>query len=94
MSSSARAAAAGMTASTVVALTAGLSMLQPLSTDLYLPALPAIASHFDATVAQVQWTLSVFIAVFGLWQVVAGPLQMQRHRPPHGAETDEADLHS
>jgi MFS transporter, DHA1 family, multidrug resistance protein len=79
---SARLAAAGMTTSTVVALTAGLSMLQPLSTDLYLPTLPAIASHFDASVATVQWTLSVFIAVFGLWQLVAGPLTDRYGRYP------------
>jgi len=74
MSSSARLAAAGLTAPTVLTLTAGLSMLQPLSTDLYLPTLPAIANHFDASVATVQWTLSVFIAVFGTWQLAAGPL--------------------
>ncbi len=82
MTGSARLAAAGMTTSTIVALTAGLSMLQPLSTDLYLPTLPAIASHFDASVATVQWTLSVFIAVFGLWQLVAGPLTDRYGRYP------------
>ena len=82
MSSSARLAAAGLTASTVMLLTAGLSMLQPLSTDLYLPTLPAIAAHFDASVATVQWTLSVFIAVFGAWQLVAGPLTDRYGRYP------------
>jgi DHA1 family bicyclomycin/chloramphenicol resistance-like MFS transporter len=82
MSSSARLAAAGLTASTVMVLTAGLSMLQPLSTDLYLPTLPAIASHFDASVATVQWTLSVFIGVFGAWQLVAGPLSDRYGRYP------------
>ena len=54
-------------------LVAGLSMLQPLSTDLYLPTLPGIAADFDATTTDVQWTLSAFIAAFGLWQLVAGP---------------------
>ena len=82
MSSTERLAAAGLTASTVMLLTAGLSMLQPLSTDLYLPTLPAIASHFDASVATVQWTLSVFIAVFGAWQLVAGPLTDRYGRYP------------
>ncbi|MGB3428174.1 MAG: multidrug effflux MFS transporter [Burkholderiaceae bacterium] len=82
MSSSARLAAAGLTASTVMLLTAGLSMLQPLSTDLYLPTLPAIAAHFDASVSTVQWTLSVFIAVFGAWQLVAGPLTDRFGRYP------------
>jgi DHA1 family bicyclomycin/chloramphenicol resistance-like MFS transporter len=82
MSSAARLAAAGMTASTVVTLTAGLSMLQPLSTDLYLPALPSIATHFDVGVGTVQWTLSVFIGVFGVWQLVAGPLTDRFGRYP------------
>jgi DHA1 family bicyclomycin/chloramphenicol resistance-like MFS transporter len=82
MTSSARLAAVGMTASTVLTLIAGLSMLQPLSTDLYLPTLPSIGAHFDASVATVQWTLSVFIAVFGLWQLVAGPLTDRFGRYP------------
>jgi DHA1 family bicyclomycin/chloramphenicol resistance-like MFS transporter len=82
MSVAARPPAAGMSAATVIALTAGLSMLQPLSTDAYLPALPAIAAHFDASVATVQWTLSVFVAVFGLWQLVAGPLTDRYGRYP------------
>lgn len=82
MTSSARLAAVGLTAPTVLWLVAGLSMLQPLSTDLYLPTLPAIAGHFDASVASVQWTLSVFIAVFGVWQLVAGPLTDRYGRYP------------
>jgi DHA1 family bicyclomycin/chloramphenicol resistance-like MFS transporter len=57
-------------------------MLQPLSTDLYLPTLPGIASAFDATPAYVQWTLSAFIAAFGLWQLVAGPLSDRYGRRP------------
>lgn len=63
-------------------LVAVLSMLQPLSTDLYLPALPGIASAFDASTADVQWTLSAFIAAFGLWQLVAGPLSDRYGRRP------------
>ncbi len=72
----------GLAPATVVALIAGLSMLQPLATDLYLPTLPAIATHFDASVATVQWTLSVFIAVFGGWQLIAGPLTDKFGRYP------------
>ena len=63
-------------------LTAGLLMLQPLATDLYLPALPGIAEHFDVGVATVQWTLSVFVATFGIWQLVAGPLSDRFGRYP------------
>jgi DHA1 family bicyclomycin/chloramphenicol resistance-like MFS transporter len=67
---------------TLLWLTAGLMMLQPLSTDLYLPTLPGIAAHFHVGVATVQWTLSVFIAVFGGWQLVAGPLSDRFGRYP------------
>lgn len=69
-------------AGTLLWLTAGLLMLQPLATDLYLPALPGIAAYFDVGVATVQWTLSIFIATFGAWQLVAGPLSDRFGRYP------------
>jgi DHA1 family bicyclomycin/chloramphenicol resistance-like MFS transporter len=82
MTESARPAAVAPTASTVVWLVGGLSMLQPLSTDLYLPTLPAIAVALSADVQSVQATLSVFIAAFGLWQLIAGPLSDRYGRAP------------
>ncbi len=78
----ARLAAAGLTATTILLLTAGLSMLQPLSTDLYLSTLPGIATYFNASVASVQSTLWIFIAAFGSWQLVAGPLSDRFGRYP------------
>lgn len=80
--STARLAATGLTATTVLWFTAGLSMLQPLATDLYLPTLPGIAAYFDTTVATVQWTLSIFVAAFGAWQLVAGPVSDRYGRYP------------
>lgn len=82
MTGSVRLHVAGLTATTVLWLTAGLSMLQPLATDLYLPALPGIAAYFDASVATVQWTLSIFVAAFGAWQLVAGPVSDRYGRYP------------
>ncbi len=82
MTSGVRLHVAGLTATTVLWLTAGLSMLQPLATDLYLPTLPGIAAYFDTTVATVQWTLSVFVAAFGAWQLVAGPVSDRYGRYP------------
>lgn len=75
-------AVAGLGAATVLWLTAGLSMMQPLATDMYLPTLPAIAGDFDASVATVQATLWTFISVFGFWQLVAGPLSDRFGRYP------------
>jgi MFS transporter, DHA1 family, multidrug resistance protein len=79
---STRATAAGLTTFTVMWLVALLSMLQPLATDLYLPTLPALAAALSADVAQVQWTLSAFVAAFGLWQLAAGPLSDRFGRRP------------
>ncbi|MEP6609144.1 MAG: multidrug effflux MFS transporter [Burkholderiaceae bacterium] len=78
----ARLAAVGLTATTILLLTAGLSMLQPLATDLYLPTMPGIAAYFNASVASVQSTLWIFIAAFGTWQLVAGPLSDRFGRYP------------
>jgi DHA1 family bicyclomycin/chloramphenicol resistance-like MFS transporter len=48
--------------------------LQPVTTDLYLPALPAITQGFSAPVAQAQLTLTALLLAFGLSQLVWGPL--------------------
>lgn len=74
--------AAALSAGALLGLTAGLMMLQPLATDLYLPALPGIASYFGVGVATAQWTLSIFVATFGLWQLAAGPLSDRFGRYP------------
>jgi DHA1 family bicyclomycin/chloramphenicol resistance-like MFS transporter len=66
----------------VLWLSGALFALQPLSTDLYLPTLPAIAADFGASVATVQWTLSTFIASFACAQLIAGPLSDRFGRLP------------
>lgn len=48
--------------------------MQPVATDLYLPALPDIAASFGGQVAQVKWTLTIYILAFGFTQLVAGGL--------------------
>ena len=71
-----------MTTTTVLWLIASLSMLQPLSTDMYLPTLPGIATGFDAGAAAVQWTLTIFVIGFGAWQLFAGPVSDRFGRRP------------
>ncbi len=51
-----------------------LVALGPLSTDLYLPALPGLTQTFNTDVAQVQLTLSVFLIGFAVAQLIYGPL--------------------
>lgn len=63
-------------------LLAGLISLGPLSTDLYLPALPAIALAFGTDAAGVQWTLSGFLLAFAPSQLVYGPVADRFGRRP------------
>mgnify|MGYP002623347241 CR=1 FL=1 len=60
-----------------------LVALGPLTIDMYLPALPAIASWFDSTDAQVQLTLTGTLAGLSLGQLVIGPVSdTVGRRPP------------
>ncbi|HSQ08398.1 MAG TPA: MFS transporter, partial [Chromatiaceae bacterium] len=52
-------------------LTAGLT---PLAIDLYLPSIPAIAADLGSSVELVQLSVTIYLAVFALAQIVLGPL--------------------
>ena len=66
-----------------VLILGGLSALGPLSTDMYLPALPTMNSELAATMSQTQLTLSAGILGLALGQVIAGPSSdaLGRRRP-------------
>jgi MFS transporter, DHA1 family, multidrug resistance protein len=51
-----------------------LSAFGPLTTDVYLPALPQLAPHFHTTVASVQVTLTACILGLAFGQVLIGPV--------------------
>ena len=59
-----------------------LAAIGPFAIDMYLPALPAIAQDFDASVATIQVTLTAFFVAFGLSQLVYGPWADQAGRKP------------
>lgn len=61
--------AAGMTPATLVVLLSLLMGLQPVTTDLYLPALPGLTAYFGAPMAQAQLTLSGMLLAFGCSQL-------------------------
>ncbi|WP_293860168.1 multidrug effflux MFS transporter [uncultured Alsobacter sp.] len=68
-----------------LALTAVLGLmtaLGPLSTDMYLPSLPAIAEAFGASTSHVQLTLSTYLVAFAVGQVIYGPLSDRYGRRP------------
>lgn len=61
---------------------ATLVALGPLATDMYLPALPAMAAALGASAAEIQLTLSVYMAGFAIAQLVCGPLSDRFGRKP------------
>jgi MFS transporter, DHA1 family, multidrug resistance protein len=71
-----------MSQTTVVFVLALLMGIQPITTDLYLPALPALTQGFGASMAQGQLTLSALLLAFGLSQLVWGPLSDRFGRKP------------
>ncbi len=56
--------------------------LQPVSTDVYLPALPLLRRALAADMASAQLTMSALILAFGLAQMVWGPLADRFGRRP------------
>jgi MFS transporter, DHA1 family, multidrug resistance protein len=71
-----------MPQTTVVFILALLMGIQPITTDLYLPALPALTEAFGASAAQGQLTLSALLLAFGVSQLVWGPLSDRFGRKP------------
>lgn len=64
----------GMSPALIVLTLALLLGIQPVTTDLYLPALPALTTGFGAPVAHAQLTLTALLLAFGLSQLLLGPL--------------------
>jgi DHA1 family bicyclomycin/chloramphenicol resistance-like MFS transporter len=70
---------ANVTVAVALALLLGL---QPVTTDLYLPALPSLARSLSAPMSAVQLTMSALILAFGLAQLVWGPVADRIGRRP------------
>lgn len=66
----------------LVLILATLLGIQPVTTDLYLPALPALTTGFGAPMSQAQLTLSALLLAFGLSQLIWGPLSDRFGRRP------------
>lgn len=66
----------------LIALIAFLSAFIPLSTDLYLPALPGMAEYFKAPVSLVNLTLILFFIFFSAGMLLWGPLSDKYGRKP------------
>ena len=59
-----------------------MNMFIPLSTDLYLPALPNMNLYFGSTTVITNLTLSVFFACYAIGMLFWGPLSDKYGRKP------------
>jgi DHA1 family bicyclomycin/chloramphenicol resistance-like MFS transporter len=71
-----------MPAGFVVLVLSLLLGIQPVTTDLYLPALPSLTETLGAPVSQAQLTLTLLLLAFGSSQLVWGPLSDRFGRRP------------
>lgn len=74
--------ATAMPSAVIVLLLSLLLGLQPITTDLYLPALPVLTDGFAAPMHQAQLTLTALLLAFGVSQLVWGPLSDRFGRRP------------
>ncbi len=66
----------------VVLILSLLLGIQPITTDLFLPTLPAMTEGLGGTIAQAQLTLTALLLAFGLSQLIWGPLSDRFGRRP------------
>lgn len=65
----------------LIVLTA-LVALGPTSTDLYLPSVPSLATHFESSISQAQLTLSAFTFGMAVGTLLYGPASDRFGRRP------------
>ncbi|MFZ2872665.1 Bcr/CflA family multidrug efflux MFS transporter [Zavarzinia sp.] len=58
----------------LIVILGSLTAFAPLSIDMYLPAFPALETHFGASAGAVQGTLAAFFIGLAIGQSVHGPL--------------------
>ena len=63
-------------------LLALLTMIGPLSTDMYLPSLPDMARLLSTDAARMQLTLSSYLVGFACGQIIYGPVSDRHGRKP------------
>ena len=71
-----------LTITAMITYLAYIGMFIPLSTDLYLPALPTISEYFSTSEFLVGMTLTIFFFVFAISMILFGPLSDRFGRRP------------
>ena len=73
---------ATMPAAAVIWFSSLFMGFQPITTDLYLPALPMLTQALGASMPQAQLTLSALLLCFGISQLIWGPISDKYGRKP------------
>ena len=68
--------------SLVLPLLTALTALGSISVSIYLPSLPSLATSLQSTAASVKLSLTLFLFVFALSQLIYGPLSDRFGRKP------------
>lgn len=68
--------------SLMVAFITFMNIYPPLSTDMYLPALPEIGKYFSTNEFLVGLTLTIFFLMFAVSMIIFGPLSDKYGRKP------------
>ena len=66
----------------MIALITICNMIAPLSTDMYMPALPSMAAYFDTTDSIMNMTLVGFFLFFAIGMLLFGPVSDKLGRRP------------
>ena len=66
----------------MVIFIAFMNMFVPLSTDLYLPALPEMSGYFSVSQSLVSLTLTLFFVFYAVSMILLGPLSDKYGRRP------------
>ncbi|MES2603603.1 MAG: MFS transporter, partial [Pseudomonadota bacterium] len=73
---------AALRASLPLPLLSAIAALPPLAVDMYLPAMPQIATDLGTSLNTIQNSLSLFLLGFGLGMLVWGPMADKYGRRP------------
>src|SRR3990167_1222684 len=58
----------------ILLLLASIIAISPLAIDMYLPAMPLMATELHTEIAIIQQSLSIYLAAYGLGMLIFGPL--------------------
>ena len=66
----------------LITLISILSMIPPLSTDLYMPALPEMTSYFNTSSTTMSFTMTIFFIFMAIGILILGPMSDKYGRKP------------